>query len=81
MITLAFKMGMSGPDDPWSLLNTLIYADLTCVAISLLWLIIAVITRKKGRPFHLHSTFWYFATPGIAGFIALIARSIYEAFL
>jgi len=60
------------------MIEAAILADIFCAAVSIVWLLAAIILRKKGQPFHLHHTFWYIATPAIAGAMILISRIGYE---
>ena len=75
MTTLAFLMN-DGPmdDEPTSLIDPkdLFIALFVSAVISLVWLLVAVLMKKKGKPLKLPSSFWYIAGPGSLAIVIFI---------
>jgi len=47
-------------------------ACLVCVGICLGWLLLALVTKKKGVPLRLPVTFWYFVGAAFLGAMAVV---------
>ena len=75
LAVLMNKAPMDGPDGlsvlPFGV-KDLVAALVVCAAISFVWLLVAVLMKKKGRPVPLPPSFWYVAGPASAGVAAFL---------
>lgn len=67
--------------EPWyaPLSRALVPVDIILVCISLIWLLIAGLKRKKGERLRLPPTFWYLAGPAAGGAVFFLALGAFVA--
>jgi predicted Co/Zn/Cd cation transporter (cation efflux family) len=73
MTTLAFLMGrLEDTREPLFDPRDLFIAVFVSAVIALVWLLVAVLMKKKGKPLKLPSSFWYIAGPGALAIVIFI---------